>query len=491
MSRQSRAPWSLRRRLVLGIVSLLALSSLIIGVTSVLALQSFLTDRIDEQLAAATGRFGVAQEQPDGADVPSGRPPGPGFFAILGGTGTLVASYDDNGSLVRADVLTESADVEPLTEGQIAQLEDASTATEPITVDLGGDLGTYRLVAVDTGPGSLVIGLSMTEVQETVRQLAITIAVIAVVSILLAVLLGTRVVAVALRPLSRVAATANSVASTRLDRGEVVLAVRVPEADTDPRTEVGQVGAAINTMLSHVAQALEARQSSEQQVRQFVADASHELRTPLASIRGYAELTRRGGHELPKDVTFSMERVESEAVRMTALVEDLLLLARLDAEPTVSQSDVDLTRLVVDAVSDAHAASPDHDWQLEIPDKEILVAGEGPRLHQVVANLLANARVHTPPGTTVTVRLGRLEATRLALIEIIDDGPGISEELQPTLFQRFVRGDSSRSRDAGSTGLGLAIVQAVVIAHGGTVEVESRPGRTAFSVRLPLTEASA
>jgi two-component system OmpR family sensor kinase len=206
----------------------------------------------------------------------------------------------------------------------------------------------------------------------------------------------------------------------------------------------------------------------------------------LASIRGYAELTRRGGHELPADVTFALGRVESEADRMTALVEDLLLLARLDAEPSVAHGEVDLTRLVVDAVSDAHAASPDHEWRLETPDDEVLVSGEAPRLHQVIANLLANARVHTPAGTTVTVRLGRLEAAGVAVIEVIDSGPGISDELLPTLFQRFVRGDSSRSRDAGSTGLGLAIVRAVVTAHGGTVEVESRPGRTAFIVRLPL-----
>jgi two-component system OmpR family sensor kinase len=240
-------------------------------------------------------------------------------------------------------------------------------------------------------------------------------------------------------------------------------------------------------MLGHVEDALVSRQLSEDRVRQFVADASHELRTPLASIRGYSELTRRGGHRLPEDVTRALGRIESESVRMTSLVEDLLLLARLDAGRELVLSEVDLVPLAVDAVADAHAASPDHEWSLDAPENPVIVAGDGGRLHQVLANLLANARVHTPAGTKV--RVGLTTEDRFAVLTVQDDGPGISADLQSVLFERFARGDGSRARKTGSTGLGLAIVAAVVEGHGGTVSVESAPGRTEFTVRLPLATA--
>jgi two-component system OmpR family sensor kinase len=244
---------------------------------------------------------------------------------------------------------------------------------------------------------------------------------------------------------------------------------------------VGQVGSALNRMLDNVESALEARQESEMQLRQFVADASHELRTPLAAISGYTELTRRG--ELSPDIEYSLTRIASQTERMTALVEDLLLLARLDAGRPLERGEVDLTRLVVDAVADAHAAGPDHKWQLAVPDEPVVVPGDGSRLAQVLANLLANARTHTPPGTSVTVALG--EDRRYAQLSVSDDGPGIPPDLLPHIFERFARGSTSRSRDNGSTGLGLAIVRAVVAAHHGTVDVASRPGRTEFTVRLP------
>jgi two-component system OmpR family sensor kinase len=274
------------------------------------------------------------------------------------------------------------------------------------------------------------------------------------------------------------------VAELPLDRGEVALSVRVPEGDTDPRTEVGRVGAALNRMLGHVAAALAARQASETRVRQFVADASHELRTPLAAIRGYAEVTRRGRDEVPPDVAHALRRVESESARMTTLVDDLLLLARLDSGRPLETEPVDLSRLLVDAVSDAHAAGPEHKWRLDLPEEALTVPGDAARLHQVVANLLANARAHTPPGTEVIAAL-RPTGGGGAVLSVVDTGPGIAPELQAEVFERFARGDSSRSRAAGSTGLGLAIVAAVVEAHHGTVEVSSRPGRTEFTVTLP------
>ena len=219
-------------------------------------------------------------------------------------------------------------------------------------------------------------------------------------------------------------------------------------------------------------------------MRQFVADASHELRTPLAAIRGYAELTRRGNYDLPSDVVHSLGRVESEATRMTSLVEDLLLLARLDEGRDLESAPLDLTRLLIDSVSDAHAAGPDHEWSLDLPEEPVMIEGDVARLHQVFANLLGNARVHTPVGTGVVTSVV-IDGPR-AVVTVSDDGPGIPAELQPVLFERFARGDSSRSRAAGSTGLGLAIVAAVVEGHGGTVEVQSEPGSTSFRVILPL-----
>jgi two-component system, OmpR family, sensor kinase len=219
-------------------------------------------------------------------------------------------------------------------------------------------------------------------------------------------------------------------------------------------------------------------------VRQFVADASHELRTPLAAIRGYAEVTRRSRDAVPPDVAHALRRVESETVRMTALVDDLLLLARLDAGRPLAAEPVDLTVLIVDAVSDAHVAAPTHRWRLNLPDDPVTVTGDAARLHQVFANLLANARAHTPPGTTVTTTLTSSDGA--AVVTVTDDGPGIPPDLLPAVFERFARGDTSRSRAAGSTGLGLAIVFAVVEAHHGGTAAESRPGHTAFTVTLPL-----
>ena len=287
-----------------------------------------------------------------------------------------------------------------------------------------------------------------------------------------------------LRPLQRVASTARQVSTMPLDRGEVDIGVRVPERDTDPRTEVGQVGAALNQMLGHVSDALTARQASETRVRQFVADASHELRTPLAAIRGYAELARRD--EADTDgVAHALRRVESESARMTTLVDDLLLLARLDSGRPLSRDEVDLTMLVVDAVSDARVAGPDHRWQMDLPEEPVTTIGDSARLHQVLANLLANARTHTPPGTVVSC--GLRSDRHGAVITVTDNGPGIPPELQAEVFNRFVRGDSSRSRAAGSTGLGLAIVSAVTAAHGGSVG-RAEPAR-AHAVLGPAARA--
>jgi two-component system OmpR family sensor kinase len=361
-----------------------------------------------------------------------------------------------------------------------------------------GPLGAYRLVALPTDAGAVVVtGLSLDQVQSVVSRLALIELAVATAGVAAAGALAAVIVRVTMRPLRRVAATAGRVAELRLDRGEVALAERVPARDTDLRTEVGQVGAALNRMLEHVAGALAARQASETQLRRFLADASHELRTPLAAIRGYTELTLRSADRGEADVSaqaaYALRRVSSQAERMTSLVEDMLLLARLDAGRPLAYEPVDLSRLVVDAVSDAHVAGPDHRWLLRVPDQAVLVWGDGARLAQVLGNLLTNARVHTPAGTTVLAALevGAEPGPGWVVVRVLDDGPGIPPDLLPRVFARFARGDESRSRSAnqpaGSTGLGLAIATAVVGAHGGRVGVRSVPGRTEFTVWLPMT----
>jgi two-component system OmpR family sensor kinase len=368
----------------------------------------------------------------------------------------------------------------------------AGLGSVPKTLDLG-DAGRYRVVAttrpirnLQTGSevlGTYVAGISTAPTDASVgRMVVLAISTVAAGIILVAVL-GTWLVRRNLEPLRRLAATATKVSQTPLDSGKVALGARVDPIDTDTRTEVGQVGAAFNEMLDHVDEALNARHQSEQRVRQFVADASHELRTPLASIKGYAELSRREPDPVPPTVTHAMGRIESEADRMSSLVEDLLLLARLDAGRPLDEAPVDMSMLVINAVSDAHAASPGHRWDLDLPPEPVEVTGDGARLHQVVANLLANARTHTPDGTRVTTSV-RPEGEWVR-VAVHDDGPGVPVSLQPNVFERFARGDDARVRAGGSTGLGLSIVAAVSKAHGGRVELDSRPGDTTFSLLLP------
>lgn len=471
--------WSLQRRLVVALVALLALVSVVVGAASVLALRENLMQRLDAQVGAEL-RFieGVISGQPDGPGA-EGDPLGAraSVRLVIAADGSTLHEYVD------AD-----RDSHPLSDTQQRQLLAGAQGERPVTVTLDG-IGEFRVAAGERGGLRFLVGLSTDEVTATTGSLLLIFGLVTLAALIVAAVAGTAVVRLALRPLERVAATATRVSELPLDKGEVALAERVADVDTDPRTEVGQVGSAFNRMLGHIESALVSRQRSEDKVRQFVADASHELRTPLASIRGYSELTRRGGHELPEDVARSLARIESESVRMTSLVEDLLLLARLDAGRELVLGEVDLVPLAVDAVSDAHAASPGHVWSLDAPDEPVVVSGDRGRLHQVIANLLANARVHTPEGTEVRTAL-RVDGGQ-AVLTVADDGPGIPADLRPVLFERFARGDGSRSRATGSTGLGLAIVAAVVEAHHGTVDVESEPGHTVFTVRVPVAGAFA
>ncbi|MGE2736676.1 ATP-binding protein [Mycolicibacterium vaccae] len=495
--------WSLRTRLLVTQVLLLAAVCAGIGIGTEFALQRFLTGQLDEQVVEA-GRRSTAIF--DHGRPPPGRPPmmrppammpgpppglgedgpGPAFLNAPGQATRTVGALVADGGPVDAAVITGDGVRVEISAVAAQQLAGVAAGREPHTIDLDG-LGRYRVVAfpsLRTGD-TLVTGLPTAEVDDTLLQTLWIFCAGAALALAVATGAGAAIIGRQLRPLAEVSDAAEQVAGLELDRGEVNLPT--PIVDVDPAaadTEVGRLGTALNRMLDRIAFALRARQLSETRVRQFVADASHELRTPLAAIRGYTELAQRRRAEVPDDVAHAMNRVESEAARMTRLVEDMLLLARLDAGRPLRREPVDLSRLVVDAVSDAHVAGPDHTWELDLPEEPVTVAGDEARLHQVVANLLANARVHTPPGTTVTTSLA-VGGGGAVVLRVRDDGPGIPAALQPEVFERFARGDSSRARqDGSSTGLGLAIVDAVVRAHGGTITVRSAPGATEFVVSL-------
>ncbi|GAA3224789.1 HAMP domain-containing sensor histidine kinase [Pseudonocardia petroleophila] len=474
---------TLRARLVATVLLLLAVTGAVIGIVTTVSLHRILVDQLDDNLRAAGGiarGLPPADDDrgvPDGDDLPAGAPLGPGLQF-----GVLVAVVSD-GRVTSAAVLDRRGASQPVPAEATPALLDVRAGDRPRSADLG-ELGDYRLVAgsrtsSDGSTVTVVTGQSERPLQETLSTLVAIEVVVVAVALLGAGVAGAVAVRRELRPLEQVAATASRVGALPLASGEVELAERVPVAD--PRSEVGQVGTALNRMLDHVGAALEERHASELQLRQFVADASHELRTPLAAIRGYAELSRRG--ELTEETAYSLQRISSSAERMSTLVEDLLLLARLDAGRPLERTEVDLTHLVLDAVNDAHVAGPGHRWLLDLPEEPVTVTGDPSRLAQVLGNLLANARTHTPPGTRVSVGLAPV-AGGVALT-VVDDGPGIAPDLAPRVFERFARGSSSRSRENGSTGLGLAIVSAVVAAHRGTVDVTSRPGRTEFTVTLP------
>lgn len=477
---------TLRRRLVLSIVALVVAVSAGIGAGSIIALATIQTGTIDSQLSKATARASTKFGQ--GEQNPGGQRPNDDLLQPLGqAAGTLTAYYVSGGG-AGGIVLQEDSSRAQLSSTQLQRLGQVKVGVAPATVDLGGALGNYRVAAVQVdnpvlGDAVLVVGLPMSPVYESVRALVFVVILVVAAALVAGSVIAAVVVRRALRPLERVAETASTVARMPLERSDALQDVRVP--DTDPRTEVGRLGAAFNRMLGHIAGAMQARERSEQKVRQFVADASHELRTPLASVRGYAELTRRMGGDLPPDVVYAMGRIESESIRMTSMVEDLLLLARLDEGREIQFDDVDLTGLVLDAVNDAHAASPDHPIEVDVPDSPVVVIGEAPRLHQVIVNLVTNARTHTPDGTRIAVGIAPSGSGSGVDLTVRDTGQGIDPDFLPKLFERFARADSSRSRTAGSTGLGLAIVDAVVQAHGGSVDVRSEPGDTVFTVHLP------
>lgn len=474
---QNPATWSLRRRLLVVIALLFAVLTAAVAIASVMTMRVVLESRVDEQLVELVDRTAFDVERA----VQTG---GQAFADPNSPAGTLFA-------VQRGDALNPGFVTNKLgSRMALAELDRAAALgaqSGVVTTVPLPTYGSYRVIARDVGDLRVIVGLSLADTNQTLAALAFVIAVAAIAAVTIVLLMGDVIIRRALRPLTSVIATTERISQLPLASGDAQLTNRV--RIEEPASEVGRVQESMNRMLTHIEEAFEARAVSERRVRQFVADASHELRTPLAAVRGYAEITQKHEANLSDDSRASLERIEAAAHRMQALVDDLLLLARLDEGREIERGEVDLSLLVVEAVADAQAAGDGHPISLELPEEPVVVGGDPLRLQQIVANLLANARVHTPTGTAIDVHL-RAEGGD-AVIDVIDAGPGIPEPLQQTVFQRFARGDSSRSRATGSSGLGLAIVQALVDAHHGSISLESAPGRTAFSVRLPLWQSAA
>lgn len=529
---RNRAPLTLRTKLVSVAVLLAFLVVATIGAVSILTLQRSLQERLDAQLASAFDRAVTVLNAPgfqtdrsqsiaerrghelnesgdefefeQGDDAESlggvlgqqfGADPDPLAIAsitdatqILNGPAQApgtIALVLDNGQLT-GGYLGENGSILAVTDAQLGALSKTVPDAVPHTIELGRGLGDYRVQGAIVDENAVMVGLPLRDVRQTVLTLTGAIASVALVGLFALAVLATLIIRRTMRPLEQVADAADNVAALDLHKGEVTEFDRINVAGVDERTEVGRVMTAVNSMMNNVESALISREASEQKVRSFVADASHELRTPLASIRGYSELVRRMGGDLPADMQQAIGRIESESVRMTVLVEDLLLLARLDEGNELTLTEVNLAQLATDALGDAAVAGPDHVWAIEGAEHPLMVHADHNRLHQALANLLANARTHTPAGTEVTVTVAREDDE--AVVAVTDNGPGIPDDLQATVFSRFVRGDSSRNRasSSSSTGLGLSIVQALVDAHHGTITLTSKPGTTRFEIRLPL-----
>jgi two-component system OmpR family sensor kinase len=486
--------WTLRSRLIVVVSVLGAGLCTAVGAATLIALRHFLIGQLDTQISDAESRSVTFFEfGPPPFLRFSG--PGPMFLDAPGqSAGTVGAIISQPGQSQGAVIMT-SGDRRSVSPAALTQLERVPQGHK-VSVDLDG-LGRYRLTAQRSHDAVVVAGLPVSGVQQTLGSVTWMIGGFSAVALAAATAVGSAMIRRELVPLSRMSEAAQHVAGLPLHEGDVRLPSQIEPVDADAvHTEVGRLGTALNRMVDRVADGLATRHASETRVRQFVADASHELRTPLASIQGYTEVARRlvtgtpahRSAEQGDDLVYALTRVHAESRRMSQLVEDMLLLARLDAGRPLEHNDVDLSQMVIDAVSDAHMAGPEHRWALNLPDQPVVVLGDRQRLHQVLANLLSNARVHTAAGTTVTTTLamGNDGSTTLT---VADSGPGIPSDLLPEIFERFARGDESRSRAAGSTGLGLAIAQAVVHAHGGTIAVDSGPDGSAFTVTLPARGA--
>ncbi|WP_308187547.1 sensor histidine kinase [Microbacterium allomyrinae] len=484
---RKRAPWSLQRKLIVTVVGITSFIMVLVGVATSAILGNVLEAGLSEQLKSQVDRTASMTRQ----FIAQGMSAEQILEQMPMQAGTLFA-VQTLPNMPTAAVTLDDGTVLALTDEQIGQLTEDIPEQGPIVVSID-DIGTYRIEGQPvSGQSIVVVGLSRDDVATTITRMLTTIALLTAGGLILLAAATAWTIRAGLAPLRAVADTAERVSRMPLDQGEVSISERVPARQADPRTEVGRVGEALNTLLDHVGVSLAARQRNEERMRAFVADASHELRTPLASIRGYSELSlkaldRDHGPSTMQTTEASLERIQAQSLRMTSLVEDLLLLARLDEGQELVYGTVDLTRLAIDAVADARPTGPDHTWVIDVDDEPVLIAGDAGRLYQIAANLLANARTHTPAGTTVTIGVTRDDGN--AVLRVHDDGPGIDPAIKDELFERFSRADRSRARQTGGTGLGLSIVRAIVDAHGGAITVDSAPGDTTFEVRLPARPA--
>ncbi|MFI6393108.1 sensor histidine kinase [Nonomuraea sp. NPDC050547] len=465
--------WTLRTRLVVSILALTTLALVLANVVGIALLQGMLVRRVDEQLVAASTTIGTRILQP-----PPIRPPAR-YTAVDVSLERLLTKRVAQVS--RIMIYTRSGTLKttlPATKDPGPEI-DRLRYDGPYTVP-GSEGAGWRVVATAVPMGdTVVIGTSLADVEQTRTSLiAIAVAVSAAVLVLLGMAADV-LVRLGLRPLTRMENTAAHISGGDFAR-------RVP--DPDPHTEPGRLGLAMNVMLDRVTHEMAARTASEARMRRFLADASHELRTPLTSVRGFAELHRRGGG----DADETMRRIEDEATRMGVLVNDLLTLAQLDEERALERGRVDLLEVAADTIRDARARVPGRQVRLAgLGDTlaPVSLAGDEARLRQVAANLVGNALAHTPADASVTVRVGRADG--MAVLEVADTGPGIDERHVPYLFDRLYRVGQGRSRADGGAGLGLAIVAAIVHAHGGRVTLDTGPGEGArFRVFLPASEAA-
>ena len=487
-------PRSLRRQLLVGVLVVLSVVLMTVGVVSVLNLRGYVTAMSDADVAESLDALSNSYTRYRNGDHGNGhrttRPIAQAMLEFTDQTpGNLIAVLHE-GVVIGSAVFSE-AEARPAPADVVHALEAQSWPDDapPRTEKLGA-LGSYRVDSRIDGSDLLVVGVSLARANQIIARKNLTTAALLAAALAVTAGLTVWVVGYTMRPLRRLAATAAEVAAMPLTDGDHRISVRVRPRDTDPDNEVGIVGHTLNRLLDNVDGALAHRADSDLRMRQFITDASHELRTPLAAIQGYAELTRQDSTALPPTTEYALARIESEAQRMALLVDELLLLSRMGEGEDLQTQDVDLADLVSNAVNDAAVAAPTHHWVKDLPDEPVWVRGDHTRLHQLVSNLLGNARVHTPSEVTVTTKItchrGAPDASYTELT-VADDGPGIDADLLPRLFERFARADTSRS-DGSGNGLGLAIVSSIVKAHHGSVTAESAGRRTVFRVRLPMVD---
>ena len=473
--------WSLRTRLLLSTLLIAALGIIASDLAADAALRSFLIKQVDSQLNSTLGsslnrldRAGIVIESDDGQVT--------GFVPVRPltniPTNLTITTLDLNGHVTGSLGGDYNSSTYPTFAG-LSVTEIITRAGEPFTVHVES-APDVRAVAdiLPSGQGAVVVSQSLETVDKTIVKLQFYFFFITLIVLFLIVLAAAAIVRLSLRPLREIEITAAAIAD-----GD--LSARLTE--TTEKTEVGRLSKSLNTMLGHIERAFEARVQSENRLRRFAADASHELRTPLTAIRGFAELYRQGavtGEEKTKEL---LSRIEKESIRMTGLVEDLLTLARMDQAPTVTKSPVDLTKVVHDCVVSAKAAGPDHPITV-VANNETYVLGDSDRIHQAIQNLLANARVHTPANTPITVTIN--EDENESTITVADAGPGLAPEDQERIFERFYRADPSRARVSGEgSGLGLSIVDTIMKAHGGSVTLQSEIGKgAAFTLHFPVSD---